>query len=130
MVWNYSRKSSENFFRIRYPAKDAPLRFDHAKAHFLEFREIGTDAIGWHQTIVAAIVRFADCRIDAHLGGDTGDDELLDAAILQDRVQIGGEERAFTRLVDHGFFGQGVEFRDNVVARFSANENASHRAGI
>ena len=71
--------------RVPHPAEDAALRLDHPEAHVLEFGEVGTHAILGHEAVVAAVVGLAHRGVDAHFGGDAGDDELGDAAVLQDR---------------------------------------------
>src|SRR6202042_3825722 len=59
-----------------------------------------------------------------------GHHQLLDAAGLQDCVQIGSEKRALPWLVDHRFAGCGIEFGDDVVAGLAAHEDATHRARV
>ena len=54
----------------RHPAEDAALRLDHLQRHLVELREIRGDAVRQHQAFVAAVVRLAHRRLDAHLGGD------------------------------------------------------------
>src|SRR5271165_5453106 len=82
------------------PAEDPALCLDHAQPHLLKLREIRADAIGNDDALVAAVVGLAHGRIDADLGGDPADDQLSDAAVLQHRVEIGGEECALAGLVD------------------------------
>ena len=96
-----SASAARMFVGVRYPAEDAALRLDHLQAHRLELGEIGADAVLRHEAVVAAVVGFAHGGVHADLGGHAGDDELRDAAVLQDGVQVGGEERALARLVDH-----------------------------
>src|SRR6266404_5932576 len=120
----------EEFCGIGYPAKDAALRLDHLEARLLEFREVGAHTIGRHQAIVAAIIGFSDGGIDTHLGGDARDDELFDATILEDGVEVSGPEGAFAGFVDDRFAGGRIEFGDDIVSRLSANQNASHGTRI
>src|ERR1700756_3965724 len=61
------------------PAEDAALCLDHAQPHLLKLREVGSDAIGNDEAVVAAVVSFAHRRVDADLGGDPADDQLGDA---------------------------------------------------
>src|ERR1700691_3605958 len=90
---------------IADPTEDAALRLDHFQRDPMEFRKIGSDAVGQHQTVIAAIVGFADRGIDADLSGDPGDNELADVAVAQDAIEAGGVKRAFAGLVDHRFAG-------------------------
>src|SRR5271165_4534691 len=101
------------------PAEYAALRLDHAQPHLLKLREVRADAIGHHDAVVAAVVSLAHRRIDADLGGDPADDQLGDAAVLQHRVEVGGEERSLARLIDDRLARQRVELGDNVVARLA-----------
>src|SRR5471032_1812561 len=80
----------ENLARVRHPAEDAALRLDHLQAHFLELRKVRADAVLRDQAVVAAVVGFAHGGVDAHFCGDAGHHELGDAAMLKDRVKIGG----------------------------------------
>ena len=73
----------------------------------MEFGKIGPHAILENEAVVAAIVGLAHRGVDAHLGRHAGDDELLDASVLQDGVEIGGVERALAGLVDDRLAGLG-----------------------
>src|SRR6185436_8004099 len=110
--------------------ENAALGFNHLKSHFVKRGKVGAHAIGGNETIITAIIGFADGGVDADLGGHAGDDELLDAAILEDRMEVGGEECAFAGLVDDGFAGQRVDFGDDVVSSLPAHEDAAHGAGV
>ena len=115
---------------VRDPAEDAALRGDHLQPHRLELRKVRADAVLRHQAVVAAVVGLAHGGVDADLGGDAGHDELRDAAILENGVQIGGEEGALARLVDHRLARQRVQLGDDVVSGLAAHEDASHRARV
>src|SRR6516162_8776244 len=112
------------------PAEDAALRLDHAQPHLLKLREVRADAIGNDEAVVAAVVSLAHRRIDANLGGDPADDQLGDAAVLQHRVEIGGEERPLARLIDDWLARQRVELGDNVVPGLTTHQDAAHRARV
>src|SRR6185437_6464234 len=73
---------------------------------------------------------FAHRGGDADFRGDAADDELLDAAALEDGVEIRRIESAFARLVDDRLARRGLELIDNVVPMLSAHEDAAHRARI
>src|SRR5258705_13441727 len=108
-------KRCQNLFRMRHPAEDAALGLDHFQAHVMKFREIGTDAILRHETVVTAVVGFADGGVHADFRGDTGDDELFDAAILQDGVQVGGPERTLARFINHRLAENRVKLGNDVM---------------
>src|SRR5260370_19855336 len=90
----------EHVSRARHPAENAALGLDHLETHLLEFGKVRADAVLGDQAVVAAVVGLADGGVDAHFGGDAGDDELGDAAVLEDRMQVGGVEGALAGLVD------------------------------
>ena len=96
----------------------------------MELREIGSHAVFEHEAVVTTVIGFADCGVDADFRGDAGDDELFDAAMLKDCVQIGGVKRALAGLVDHRLSGHRVELRDDVVPGFAAHQNSAHRPDI
>ena len=96
----------------------------------MEFWEVRCDAVSEHEAVVTSIVGFADRRVDAHLGGDAADDELMDVAASQDSVEVGSVKRTFAWLVHDGFANCGPQLVDNVVAVFAVHENAAHRTGI
>ena len=57
-------------------------------------------AILQQQAFEAAIVGLAHGGVDADIGGDAGEHDIVDAAQPQHQLEIGGAERAFARLVD------------------------------
>ena len=67
--------------------------------------KVGADAVGGHEALVAAVVGLPHGGVDADFRGDAGDDELLDAAVLQDGMQVGGPKSAFAGLVDDRLAG-------------------------
>ena len=96
----------------------------------MELRVIGATAVFEHEAVVAAVVGLPHRGVDANLCRHAGDDELLDVLVLEDRVQVGGVERALARLVDDRLTGLGIELGNDVVAGFAAHQNAAHRAGV
>ena len=87
--------------------KMPPCALIISSADALELGEVRADAIGQHDAFVAAVVRLAHRGVDAHLGGHAADDERLDAAVVQDEVEVGRAERALAGLVDHDLAGDG-----------------------
>src|SRR5215831_16464282 len=77
-----SAECGDDLLRVGDPAEDAALRLDHPETHFVEFGEVRTATIAGHDTAIAAVVRFADRRVDAHLCGYPAHDQVLDAAVL------------------------------------------------
>src|SRR5271155_3490403 len=66
----------------------------------------------------------------ANVGGDSGEDEIVDAARAQDELEVGGAERAFARLVDDRLPRQRLQLIDRLPARLAADENAPARAFV
>ncbi len=123
-----ARERRQHCFRIRYPAEDAALRLDHLQAHLVEFREIGGAAVAEHDAAVAAVVGLAHGSVDADLGGDAADDEIVDAVVAQRQPEIGFAEGALAGLVDHRLALGRIELGNDVVTRFAAHEDAAHGA--
>ena len=90
----------EHAARVGDPAEDAALRLDHREADLVKLGKVRGAAVAGHDAAIAAIVGLAHGRVHADLGGDAADDQRLDAAVVQERVQVGREERALARLVD------------------------------
>ena len=83
-----------------------------------------------HQDLVAPVVRLAHGGVHADLGGDAGDDQAGDVVGLQDRLQVGGIERPFARLVDHDLSVGGRQLVDDVVSVLTADQDAAVRSWI
>src|SRR5262249_23142275 len=98
--------------------------------HLLKLREIGAHAIFEHETVVAPIIRFTNGGVDADLGGHSGHQELFNAAVLENGVQIGGERRAFARFINDWFVRQRREIRNDVASGLPADQDSTHRADI
>ena len=60
----------------------------------------GAAAILQQQAFEAAVVGLAHGGVDADVGGDAGEDDVLDAALVEDQLEVGGAERALAGLVD------------------------------
>ena len=56
--------------------------------------------------------------------------EVVDAALAQDQLEVGGAERALARLVDHRLAGQRRQLGDDLPARLAAHQDAAARARI
>ena len=65
-----------------------------------KLRKVRAHTVFGYETFVSPVISFPNGGIDADLRGNSGDHQLLDAAILQDGMQIGGKEcSALARLV-------------------------------
>ena len=96
----------------------------------MKIGKVRPDAVLEHEAVIAAIVGLAHRGVDADLGRYAGDDELLDAPVLQDGVEIRSVKGALAGLVDDRFAGLGIKLGNDVVTGLAAHENAAHRAGI
>ena len=94
--------------RRRVPADDRALRRDHRQRRRLELGEVALGAVLDQQAVVAAVVGLAHRGLHADLGRHAGEDEVRDAARLQDLVQAGGPEHALAGLVDDDLAGFGA----------------------
>src|SRR6202008_114704 len=112
----------------RHPAEDAALRGDHPEAHLVELREVRADAVGEHEALEPAVVGLANRRVNAHLGGDAGHDQVRDAVVAQDLLEVGGVERALVGLVEDDLAVEGRDGVDDVVAVLAADEDPALRA--
>src|SRR6185369_9178530 len=70
----------------------------------------------------AAIVRFAHRRVDADIGRDARQHQIHDAARTQYHFEVRRAERAFAGLVDDDLAFDGLQFVDDLPARFTAHE--------
>src|SRR5262245_23022259 len=86
-------KGGEDAFRVRNPPEDPALGFDHSQPDFVKLREVRTAAVAGDDAAVAAIVRLAHGRMNTHLRRHAAHDQVLDAAIRENRLEIGREER-------------------------------------
>ena len=82
-------RGGEERCRVGDPAEDAALGLDHLEADAVELREVGGAAVGEHDAAVAAVVGLADRRVHADLGGHAADEQRVDAAVLQDLLEVG-----------------------------------------
>ena len=89
----------------------------------------GTAILDQH-AFEAAVVGFAHRGVDADVGGDAGQHDVLDAAQPQHQFEVGGAERALAGLVDDGLAGQRRQIGDDVPAGLAAHQHAAARAGI
>src|SRR3569832_2807082 len=114
----------------RHCAEHAALHLDHLDGVVVVVL-VGRAAAIFHQhAFEAAIVGFAHGGVNADIGGEAGEHDILDAAHAQQQFEVGGAERSLAGLVDDGFAGARIEIRNDVPARLAAHENATARAGI
>jgi hypothetical protein len=68
--------------------------------------------------------------VNAHVGGDAGQNEVGDAAQPQHQSKIRGAERAFAGLVDKRLAGKRRQLGDDLPAGLAAHQDAAARAGV
>src|SRR4029077_20431642 len=82
------------------------------------------------ETVISAVVGFANSGVNANLSSDARHDELGNSSVLQNRVQIRRKERSFPRLINDRLRRKRIEFGNDVVPRLATNENAAHRTVV
>ena len=111
---------------MRDPAEDAALGFDHGETGGVELWKVRGNAVGRHQAFESAIVRFAHRGMDTNLGGHTGDNQLPNATLFQDRAKIRREESSLAGFVDDDFAWYRSEFRYDGMPWFTSHQNSPH----
>ncbi len=89
-----------------------------------------TTAVFQQKAFVAAVICLAHRRRDADIGGDSGEDNVLDALLVEDEFEVGGAERTLAGLVDDRLAFDRIEFGDDVPAGFATRQDAAAGAGI
>lgn len=80
-------------------AEHTALHFDHAQGRRM-VGGIGRAAAVFEQhALEAAVIGFAHGGVHADIGGNAGQDQVVDAACAQDQFQIGGAEGAFGSVI-------------------------------
>ena len=90
----------------------------------------GTAAVLKYQALKATIVGFAQGGMYTDIGSDAGQNQVSDAAGTQNKLQIGGVERAFAGFINDHFSRQRRQFRDDFPTRLAAYQNTSTGADI
>ena len=96
----------------------------------MRFARNGAAAVLEHQAVVAAVERLAQDRLDAAVGGDPGEHQVLDAALPEVSVDAGRAEGAIGVLVEDRLAGERRDLGDDLPARLAADEAAAERAAI
>ena len=111
-------------------AEHAALHLDHLDGVVVVALVGRAAAVLQQQAFEAAVVGLAHGGVDADVGGDAGEHDVVDAAQAQHQLEIGGAERALAGLVDDRLLRQRRELRDDVPARLAAHQDAAARARI
>src|SRR5262245_47042201 len=86
--------------------------------------EIAAGAGGLDQEILEIpILSFAQCRVDAHIGGAARKQQMRDAAGPQNKLEIGVGEGAIRGLVDDNVARTDVDLRYDLEARRGAQQD-------
>ena len=111
-------------------AEHAALHLDHLQRVVVVALVGRGAAILDQHAFKAAVVGLAHGGVDADVGGDAGEHDVLDAAQPQHQFEIGGAERALAGLVDDGLARQRREIGDDLPAGFAAHQHPAAWAGI
>jgi hypothetical protein len=110
--------------------RSADLHLDHLQ-RVVVVAPVGRAAAVLDQhAFEAAVVGLAHRGVDADVGGDAGQHDVLDAAQPQHQFEVGGAERALAGLVDDGLARQRRQIGDDVPARLAAHQDAAARTGV
>jgi hypothetical protein len=129
--WSWSRHDIDSTKAVERPtAPNAALHLDH-----LERRQVigvvrRSAAILEQDAFEATIVRFAHGRVNADVGRDPGQDNVVDATRAQHQFEIGGAERSLAWLVDDRLARERPKLVDDLRAPLAPNEHLAARSGI
>ena len=128
--WSGHGIASMKAVERRDGAEHAALHLDHLESGEM-IAVVGRGAAILEQhTFEAAIVGFAHRRMNADIGRDAGQDDIVDAARPQHEFEIGGAERSLARLVDDRLARERPKLVDYLPARFAANEHLAAGARV
>jgi hypothetical protein len=122
--------ASDQRRRGRDRAEHAALHLDHLQRVLVVALVGGGAAILEQHAFEAAVVGLAHRGVDADVGGDAGQHDVLDAAQPQHQLEVGGAERALAGLVDDRLARQRRQIGDDLPAGLAAHQDAAARAGI
>lgn len=74
----------------------------------------GPAAILEQEALVAAVVGLTHRGMDADIGRDPGQHDVLDPPLPQEQIDVGREEGSLAGLVDDGLAGGGCQLRDDL----------------
>ena len=121
---------SDQIVGFRDRAEHAALHLDHLQRMVVVALVGRAAAILDQHAFEAAIIGLAHGGVDADIGGDAGQHDVLDAAHAQHQFEVGGAERALAGLVDDGLAGSRREIGNDVPAGLAAHQDPAARAGI
>ena len=104
--------ASMNVAESRHRAEHAALHLDHLDGVVVVALVGGAAAILQQQAFEAAVVGLAHGGVHADVGGDAGQDDVVDAAQAQHQFEVGGAERALAGLVDDRLAGAAAQARE------------------
>ena len=87
-------------------------------------------AVFKQHTLETAVVGLAHGGVNANVGGDPGQHDVIDPAQAQHELEIGCAERAFARLVDDRFALMRCKVGDDLPTGLAAHQNAAARPRI
>src|SRR5271165_4915808 len=112
-------------YRIGHGAEHAALHRHHLDRGRVVALVGRAAAVLNEKAFEAAVVGLAHGRVDADIGGDAGQHQVVDPARAQDEFEVGGAERALAGLVDDRLAGQRLQFVDDLPPRLAADEDLS-----
>lgn len=124
------RETGKHIVRACNRAEDPALNLHHPHGRAAQLLTDRARRVLDEQTLIRAVVALPDGRMHTHIRRDAADDELGDAAHLEEELKVRVRERGAAGLVDDGLVRGGVELGDDIVPRLAADEEPAQGATI
>ncbi len=111
-------------------SEHATLHLHHLDRGGIVARVRCAGAVGEQQALVATVVGLAHRRVHAHIGGDSGEDDVRDPTVAQHEVEVGRVEGALAGLVDDDLTFDRRDLRHDLPPGLAAHQDAPARTAI
>jgi hypothetical protein len=119
------RDNVDELFRCGHATKDATRLLCRFDASVVKRGICSGGTVLKEKTFETSVVGITHGRGNANIGGDSGEDEVLDASVAEDDVQVCRVERSLAWLVDDRLVFVWLELWNDIPSRFSANKDAT-----
>jgi len=121
-------ENGDELLRSAVSAEDTSLHGDHLESEEIVSGIGGSSAVTDDEALVTAIIGLTHGSVNAHIGGDTHKDDVLDLLGAEDQIKRGCDERAFARFINNDFVGKRIELRNEVLALLALDKDATKSA--